>query len=230
LSGSEGGTGVSHKKSTTHAKSNDKHEISVPHTEGRTDDVNIAGHTAEGNIPEPEAAGAGTAEDLKTALEKKDAECKDVYDRLLRTLADFDNYKKRVSKDKDDLIRYGNEKLVRELLPVIDNFERAIGQADNAPESKALKEGIEMILKQFLAVLEKYGVKYFPAVGQPFDPNKHEAMVQQESSEHEDNTVISEFQKGYHLHDRLLRPAMVVVAKSPANNETPKTSADEGNQ
>ena len=90
--------------------------------------------------------------------DKKEKEKQELYERLLRTTADFDNFRKRVSREKDDLIRYGNEKLARELLPVIDNFERALEQAENSSDNKALREGIEMILKQFIAVLEKFGV------------------------------------------------------------------------
>jgi len=207
---------VSHKKTSTHHKS--EHNSDAGHarrieinSEEQADSKPAAEHTAE------KLKGAGLpADDLKSRLEQMEKEKQDLYDRVLRTTADFDNFRKRVSREKDELIRYGNEKLARELLPVIDNFERALGQAENSADNKALREGIEMILKQFIAVLEKFGVKYFTSVGQPFDPNKHEAMVHQESSEHEENAVISEFQKGYYLHDKLLRPALVAVAKKPA--------------
>jgi molecular chaperone GrpE len=216
LSGSEGEKRVSHKKTSTHHKS--EHNTDTGHarrieisSEEQADNKPAAENTAE------KVEGAGLpADDLKSRLEQIEKEKQDLYDRVLRTTADFDNFRKRVSREKDELIRYGNEKLARELLPVIDNFERALGQAENSADNKALREGIEMILKQFIAVLEKFGMKYFTSVGQPFDPNKHEAMVHQESSEHEENAVISEFQKGYYLHDKLLRPALVAVAKKPA--------------
>ncbi len=211
---------MSHKKAAEHNKRNDAHGIVVQPAKEHAEDEHKSVQGTERSISEPEALDTSISEaELKAALEKKDVENKELYDRLLRSMADFDNHKKRVSKEKDDLIRYGNEKLVREFLPVIDNFERALGQAENAPASQALKEGIEMILKQFISVLEKFGVKSFSSIGQSFDPNKHEAMVQQESAEHENNTVISEFQKGYYLHDRLLRPALVAVAKSPSVQE-----------
>ena len=209
---------MSHKKTSTHHKS--EHNSDVSHARR----IEIASEEQAENKPAGENTakkleGAGqTGEDIKALLEQTEKEKQDLYDRLLRSTADFDNFRKRVSREKDELIRYGNEKLARELLPVVDNFERALQQAENSPDNKALREGIEMILKQFITVLDKFGVKYFTSVGQPFDPNKHEAMVHQESSEHEENAVISEFQKGYYLHDKLLRPAMVVVAKKPPEN------------
>ena len=218
MSGSEGEKHVSHKKTSTHHKS--EHTSDVSHARR----IEIASEEQADNKPAAENAaekleGSGqTGEDIKSLLEQTEKEKQDLYDRLLRSTADFDNFRKRVSREKDELIRYGNEKLARELLPVVDNFERALQQAENSADNKALREGIEMILKQFITVLDKFGVKYFTSVGQPFDPNKHEAMVHQESSEHEENAVISEFQKGYYLHDKLLRPAMVVVAKKPAEN------------
>jgi len=228
LSGSEGEKRVSHKKTSTHHKS--EHNSDVGHA--RRSEISSEDQADKKPAEETAAEkleGAGQpAEELKAKLEQTEKEKQDLYDRLLRTTADFDNFRKRVSREKDELIRYGNEKLARELLPVIDNFERALQQAENSTDNKALREGIEMILKQFIAVLEKFGVKDFTSVGQPFDPNKHEAMVHQESSEHEENSVLSEFQKGYYLHDKLLRPALVAVAKKPAEiSEAGAPSPDE---
>ena len=219
---------MSHKKTSTHHKSEHNSDVGHAHrieiSAEEQADKKTAGETAAEKLE-----GAGQpAEELKAKLEQTEKEKHDLYDRLLRTTADFDNFRKRVSREKDELIRYGNEKLARELLPVIDNFERALQQAENSTDNKALREGIEMILKQFIAVLEKFGVKDFTSVGQPFDPNKHEAMVHQESSEHEENSVLSEFQKGYYLHDKLLRPALVAVAKKPAEiSEAGAPSPDE---
>jgi molecular chaperone GrpE len=227
LSGSKGEKRVSHKKTSTHHKSEHNSDAGHAHrieinSEEQADSKPAAENTAE------KLKGAGLpAEDIESRLEQTEKEKQDLYDRLLRSTADFDNFRKRVSKEKDDLIRYGNEKLARELLPVIDNFERALQQAEKSADNKALREGIEMILKQFIAVLEKFGVKYFTSVGQPFDPNKHEAMVHQESGEHEENAVISEFQKGYYLHEKLLRPSLVAVAKKPAEiSEAEESSSD----
>jgi molecular chaperone GrpE len=218
LSGNRGEKRVSHKKTSTHHKA--EHNSDTGHARRiEIDSEEQANNTsATVNTAEKIEAAEQPAEDSASRLEQIEKEKQDLYDRLLRTTADFDNFRKRVSKEKDDLLRYGNEKIARELLPVIDNFERALEQAKNSADNKALREGIEMILKQLMTVLEKFGVKNFTAVGQPFDPNKHEAMLHQESSEHEENAVISEFQKGYYLHEKLLRPAMVSVAKKPAEN------------
>jgi molecular chaperone GrpE len=214
---------VTHRKTAQHHKG-DGHDADQPRTiEVTTDDTNCS--------PVTEAAaggeGAAAAEDPAARLAQKEKECLELQDRLLRIMAEFDNYKKRVAKDKEDLTRYGNERLARELLPVVDNFERALEQAKNSPDQKALQEGIDMILKQFITVLEKFGVRGFTSVGEPFDPNRHEAMLHQESAEHDENTVISEYQKGYNLHDRLLRAAMVAVSKRPAEKEAPEQQPDE---
>ena len=207
---------MTHKKSSTHHKEEHTTDIDQKSPKDLSSEKH-ADHKRAGEKTADMNAGAQEhAESLKTRLDQIEKEKQELYDRLLRTMADFDNHRKRVSKEKEDLLRYGNEKLCRELLPVIDNFERALEQAENSLDSQALREGIQMILKQFITVLEKFGVKHFTSVGHPFDPNKHEAMVHQESSEHEENSVISEFQKGYYLHDRLLRPALVAVAKKPA--------------
>jgi molecular chaperone GrpE len=157
--------------------------------------------------------------ELFKRLEKTEREKQEISDRLLRTMAEFENYKKRVVREKEDLIKYGTEKFACELLAVVDNFERALEQAKSAEEIQPVVEGIEMILKQFVDVLEKFHVTSFDSVGEPFDPQKHEAMAQQEHNEHEENTVISEFQKGYYLRDRLLRPARVIVSKNPPKND-----------
>lgn len=216
-----------HKKATTHHKGDGhdtKHSHKVEITADEKSGEAAAAAAADGKEDSP------SAEELAIQLEQKEKERLELYDQLLRTMADFDNYKKRVAKDKDDLIRYGHEKLFRELLPVIDNFERALEQAKNSPDQKALQEGIAMILKQFVSALEKFGVKEFSSVGQVFDPNKHEAMTHQESAGHEENTVMAEFQKGYNLNDRLLRAAMVAVAKRPAEEEAAVPQPDETGQ
>jgi molecular chaperone GrpE len=215
---------VTHRKPTHHHKG-DEHDTQQPRTiEVTSDEKDCA--------PAPEAGAAGkgdapSAEELALQLAAKEKERQELYDRLLRTMAEFDNYKKRAAKDKEDLTRYGNERLLRELLPVMDNFERALEQAKNSPDLKALQDGLEMILRQFVSVLEKFGVKGFSSLGEPFDPNRHEAMTHQESAGHEENTVISEFQKGYNLHDRLLRAAMVAVSKRPAEEQPPESESDE---
>ena len=154
--------------------------------------------------------------DLNKKLEEMEKEKNELSDRLLRTMAEFDNYRKRVAREKEDLIKYGNEKFAFELLSVMDNFERSLEQAKTSHEVEPVIEGIEMIWKQFVGAMEKFHVKPFDSVGEPFDPGRHEAMAQQEHDEYEENTVIEEYQKGYFLKEKLLRPARVIVSKSTA--------------
>ena len=152
--------------------------------------------------------------DLNKKLEEVEKEKNEFSDRLLRNMAEFDNYRKRVAREKEDLIKYGNEKFAFDILSVMDNFERSLEQARKSQEVEPVIEGIEMIRKQFVSALEKFNVKPFESVGEPFDPERHEAMAQQEHDEYEENTVIEEYQKGYFLKEKLLRPARVIVSKS----------------
>lgn len=152
--------------------------------------------------------------DLNKKLEEVENEKNELSDRLLRNMAEFDNYKKRVVREKEDLIKYGNEKFAFDLLSVMDNFERSLEQAKSSQELESVIEGIEMIQKQLVSAMEKFHVKPFESVGEPFDPERHEAMAQQEHEEYEENTVIEEYQKGYCLKEKLLRPARVIVSKS----------------
>ena len=162
---------------------------------------------------------AEECDQLRRQLEEKEREAKENYDRLLRQAAELDNYKKRVAREKAEAIRYANESLVKDLLPVLDNLERALGYAKGGGNGKPLLEGIEMVLKNFLETLAKHGVSQVSAVGEPFDPNKHEAIAQIATPEHDPNTVVEEHHKGYYLLDRLLRPAQVSVAKPPENKD-----------
>ncbi|WP_407307192.1 nucleotide exchange factor GrpE [Desulfosporosinus sp. SB140] len=146
--------------------------------------------------------------ELKQAKEKSD----ETYDQLLRLQADFDNFRKRTLKEKTELIKYASEHLVSEMLPVLDNFERAVSSAQNNPDFSAFSQGVEMILRQLQTALSKEGLKAMEAVGQPFDPNLHEAVLRVESDEHEENTVVEELQKGYYLKEKVLRPCMVKVS------------------
>lgn len=156
-----------------------------------------------------------TVKDLKADLKGKEDEVKVLNDKLLRSQAEFENYKKRITKEKGDLLKYANEELVKEVLRTVDNLEMAIGHAREANQSESITEGIEIILKHLLQSLERFGVSGFTAVGEKFDPNKHEAVIQVESAEHEPNTVVAESQKGYFLRDRLLRPSLVTVTRMP---------------
>ena len=157
--------------------------------------------------------------ELREKFQSKEKESQENYERYLRQVAEVDNFKKRVNREKEDAIRYANENLIRDLLPVIDNLERAIAHASGGGNGKPLVEGVEMVLRGLLDVFGKHGVVQVPAVGTVFDPGKHEAMAQVESSEHEPNTIIDEHHKGYFFRDRLLRPALVTVAKAPQDKD-----------
>lgn len=168
-----------------------------------------------------EAAEAATdsVDELCTRLESARMEAKDVYDRLLRVSAEFDNYKKRTSREMESFRKYANENLVADLLPVVDNLERAIESTEGQSEAESgILEGVRMTRREILKVLEKYGVSPIESVGQPFNPEYHEAVAQEPSADHPENTVLREFHKGYLLHDRLVRPAMVVVSKASSEN------------
>lgn len=153
--------------------------------------------------------------DLKAEIKEKEEEIKSLNDVLLRSQAEFENYKKRITKEKSDLLKYANEELAKEMLRTVDNLEMAINHTKEADQADSITEGIEIILKHLLQSLERFGVSGFTAVGEKFDPNRHEAVIQVESAEHEPNTVIAESQKGYFLRDRLLRPSLVTVTKMP---------------
>jgi molecular chaperone GrpE len=184
-------------------------------------DGNRIWDTSEGKeeIVEDKETLSDSTEELSRRLEKAENEKHEISDRLLRTMAEFDNYKKRVSKEKEELIKYGTEKLAFDLLPVVDNFERALEQAKGADDVASVIEGIEMILNQLIKTLETFHVKSFDSIGKSFDPEKHEAIAQQEHEGYENNTVIDEFHKGYSLRDKLLRPAKVIVSVEPSEKE-----------
>ena len=152
---------------------------------------------------------------LREQLEAKKKDAAENYDRYLRQVAELENFKKRANREKDEAIRFANEALVKDLLPVVDNLERAVAHAKDGGNGKPLVEGVEMVLRGFFDILAKHGVITISAVGQPFDPVKHEAMAQVESASYDPNTVVEEYHKGYILRDRLLRPALVSVAKAP---------------
>jgi molecular chaperone GrpE len=158
--------------------------------------------------------------DLKSKLEIKTGEAEESYDRLLRVSAEFENYKKRTAREMADFKKYANQSLLRELLPVIDNLDLAIKAAAEASDNTdaCLLDGVELTRKEILKVFENFHVEPIDALGKPFDPNFHEAVMREESDEHPENTVVNELQKGYLMHDRLLRPSMVVVAM-PKNKE-----------
>lgn len=150
---------------------------------------------------------------LAAELETKEREHKELYDRYLRTVADFENYKKRTAREQIEFSKFSNEKLLKELLPVLDNFDRALAHAREAVEKSTLIEGMELIHRQFLDALSKFGVQALQSEGKPFDPHFHQAVTQDGGEGEGEPWVTAEAQKGYLLHERLLRPALVAVSK-----------------
>ncbi len=154
-------------------------------------------------------------EELKKKLEDKEKEAKENYDRLLRVAADLENYKKRAAKEREEWTKFANEDVMKAILPFIDNLERAVNHAEKVTDTGVMIEGVRLTLQQVLQTLNKFGLAPFESVGKPFDPAMHQAMLVVESDQHEPNRVVEEFQKGYLLNDRLLRPATVSVSKLP---------------
>ena len=163
-----------------------------------------------------EAADTET-ENLKEALEAKEKEAKENYDRYLRTVAELDNYKKRAARDKADILKYGKEDLVKDILPFLDSLDRALTHADSN-DAQAFKSGIALIQDQLLGCLKKHGVERIESAGVNFDPNFHEALMQMDSADHQNNQIVSEMEKGYLLNGRLIRPSRVCVCKKTTEN------------
>lgn len=164
--------------------------------------------TAEPSTPE------GRISQLEESLAAKEAECRENWDRFVRERADLENYRKRVNREKEELLNYGTKSLMEEILPVVDNLERALSHASENGLS-GLVEGVQMTHGMLIAALKKFGVSPLEAAGTAFDPSFHQAMTQIPTDEHPPNTVVEVFQKGYLLKERLLRPAMVSVATAP---------------
>ena len=167
---------------------------------------------------------------LRENLQAKEKEANENYDRYVRQVAELENFRKRANRERDEAIRFANEALVKDLLPVIDNLERAVAHAKDGGNGKPLVEGVEMVLRGFFDTLAKHGVVPIAAVGQRFDPEKHEAMAQIESGTYEPDTVVEEYHKGYLLRDRLLRPALVSVAKTPKSQGKKNTGGEVENE
>ncbi len=160
-------------------------------------------------------------------LAEVEAERDKIKDQLLRTAADFDNFRKRAKRDVEDAAARSREEILRELLPIIDNLERAVAAAENATDPKSVAEGVTMVLKQFEDVGNRIGIERVKSVGERFDPQIHDAVQQMESAEHESGTIVSEVLPGYSLRGRLVRPSMVVVARPPAGQSAPPPPPDE---
>jgi molecular chaperone GrpE len=184
-------------------------EIDTEGIDNKIEDVPVS----DDNAPEEE-----TEASPDSKLQAAEQEAKETYNRLLRVSAEFENYKKRSARETENFKKFANESLVRDLLPVADDMERAIASSRQESSSHPVLDGVTIIFEKLLKILDSFGVKPVEsAVGKPFNPGFHEAAMVEESEEYPENTVIREFQKGYMLHDRLLRPAMVVVSKEKKN-------------
>lgn len=170
-----------------------------------------------GEVPASEGSGAGPADPLAEAK----AEAARMKDQWMRTAADFDNFRKRSRRELEDTRKAGKEDLLKEFLPVFDNLERAIQSAQRATDVKGVAEGLQLVHRQYLDTLARGGITKVTSVGALFDPTHHEAIQQVETDDHPAGTVVAEVQPGYVQGERLIRPAMVVVAK-------PKSRGDSG--
>jgi len=164
---------------------------------------------------------AEAVERLKRELADKTAEAARNWDLYVRERADTENFKKRMQREKADALRFANEGLVRDLLPVIDNLERAVDHADLGGNGQPLIEGVRLVLQNALEVLKRHGVGRIDATGAPFDPSRHEAAVQVPDRRREPNHVVEQYEPGYTLHDRLIRPAKVSVSSKPSVERPP---------
>lgn len=182
-------------------------------------------HEADAAAAAEAVVSTEAAEPALDPLAEARAEATKNWDLYLRERAELENFRKRTQRDKEEFRIFTRKELLLEVLPVLDNLERALSHAGQDGEVQGLLEGVNMTVVQFRKVIEDFGARPINAVGVPFDSNLHQAMAQVETAEQPPGTVISEFQKGYLLHDRLLRPALVVVAKAPA-----APPADETNQ
>ena len=163
-----------------------------------------------------EESPAEAPEEQMDPLELMTQERDEYKDRLMRMAAETENYKKRSEREKAEFLKRANQSLLKDLLPVMDNLERALEAAGEGSDAEQVAQGVALVQQELNKLFERHGVERVEALGQPFDPEVHEAMMQQEDMEADENTVLSELQKGYRFYGRLLRPAMVVVSKKPA--------------
>lgn len=158
-------------------------------------------------------------ETLTQKLQEKEKEAAENYDKYLRAVAELENYKKRAARDRVDYLKFGQENLIKDILPLMDSLDRAMVHACKSNDFEAFKEGLQLLRNQLSGCLGKQGVEQIEAAGRDFDPNVHEAVLQVESPDHVHNQVVQEFEKGYLLNGRLLRPSRVSVCRFPAKQD-----------
>ena len=179
-------------------------------------------NTPKNNDPKKEESGQTIAplKDMEEKVESLKKEAAENHDRLLRVAAEFENYKKRNAREMNDFRKFANESFLKAMLPVVDSLDLAIASASNDQQANSsVVEGVTMTLKEIYKVFEQFGVRPIESIGKTFDPVFHQAMMQEETEVYPENTVSRELQKGYMIHDRLLRPAMVVVSKKKEASE-----------
>ncbi len=209
------------KKIKIHVDAEEKAKNENAQKPAADEDRTLKSKTAEANSADAE----NSLKEMEAKFEAKEEEAKETYDRLLRVSADFENYKKRSSREMEEFRKYANQSLLKEMLSVVDNLELAISSSkEDKNADKNLIDGLNLTLNEILRVFEKFNVKPIEAQGKAFDPAYHEAVMREETDDYPENTVISEFQKGYLIHDRLLRPAMVVVAVPKTTKQKDKTT------
>lgn len=198
--GSESGSGSSAGGEALPEQHGDQSSAQTPTASGASQPV---------QAPQAGAAAEGQLAQLRAELEE-------MKDRALRAAAELDNYRKRAQRDLQDALRYANMPLLRDLLPVLDNVHRALDAAEKIPNTGPLLEGIKLVAQQLESVLARHDCQPIDALHSPFDPNLHEAVMQQPSAAHPPNTVLAVVQRGYRLHDRVVRPSQVIVSALPA--------------
>ena len=208
-----------------------KIKIELPEEEGnisaRRETRSASAHTKNSSEKDPKMsqlqkelkARDEQIEHLKNDYHNEKEKNKETSDKYLRLQAEFENFRKRMEREKSDFLKYSMENFFKELLPVIDNFELALESAEKATDLEGFSEGVKLIHKQLQDILQKEGLAHFSSVGEPFDPMKHQAVMQVESDTHSENTIVEELKKGYLLKERLLRPALVSVAKKKSNKQ-----------
>ena len=195
-------------------ESDDPHQIELVDAETVGQDGDAGEETEEAG--DPGHSGRGPIARLEAQVDSLNAEKASLFDQLLRRQAEFENYRKRIERERSEIYQRGRDDVLLQFLPVVDNFERALSSLEKSDgDAEALRDGVELIHKQFVDALSKFGLKAVEAVGQAFDPHVHEAVTTEATDKHKENTVIEEFQRGYKIGDRLLRPAKVKVASSP---------------
>jgi molecular chaperone GrpE len=184
-------------------------EVKTDHEESQSPDKSKKRQESPDQSPQASSEGG-----LAERIQQLEQEVKESNDQLLRKAAEFENFRKRLAREKEESIKYANAALLGDVVPIIDDFERAIQSAADSKDFDAFHSGVSMIEKQMVNMLERnWGLKRFSANGEPFDPEKHEAIAVEETDKHDSEIVLEDYQKGYLLHDRVLRPAKVKVAR-----------------